>query len=270
MAITGIIRVMERAARKAGQRLRRDFGEVEHLQVSRKGPADFVSKADQRAERTLYDELKAARPDWGFLLEEAGEIDMELGKPRWVIDPLDGTSNYLRGFPHYAVSIAQMDRGEAVLGVVYDPVRDELFMAARGSGATVNERKVRIGQRLGLEGALIATGLPYRQRRHLGAQLGMIRALLGEAEDIRRTGSAALDLCYVACGRLDGFFEIGLKPWDLAAGALIVREAGGRVTDFRGEPGFMESGNVVAANLKVGDAMLAAIKPELTPELARQ
>jgi myo-inositol-1(or 4)-monophosphatase len=266
----GALNIAIKAARAAGTAIVRSLNRLDSVPVVEKQRYDFASEVDRAAEAEAVREIRRAFPDHAILAEEGGASGSDRARFTWVIDPLDGTSNYLRGFPHYAVSIAQLDRGEAVLGVVYDPVRDEMFLAARGSGATLNERKVRIGQRLGLEGALIATGLPYRQRPHLAAQLGMIRALLGEAEDIRRTGSAALDLCYVACGRLDGFFEIGLKPWDVAAGALIVREAGGRVTDFRGEPGFMESGNVVAANLKVGDAMLAAIKPELSAELARQ
>ena len=265
----GALNIAIKAARAAGSAIMRSLNRLDSVPVVEKQRYDFATEVDRAAETEALREIRRAFPDHSILAEESGASGTH-SRFTWVIDPLDGTSNYLRGFPHYAVSIAQLDRGEPVLGVVYDPVRDELFVAARGSGATLNERKIRIGQRLGLEGALVATGLPYRQRQHLASQLGMLRALLGEAEDIRRTGSAALDLCYVAAGRLDGFFEIGLKPWDLAAGALIVREAGGRVTDFRGEAGFMQSGNVVAANLKVGDAMLAAIKPELSPELARQ
>jgi myo-inositol-1(or 4)-monophosphatase len=265
----GALNIAIKAARAAGSAITRSLNRLDSVPVVEKQRYDFATEVDRAAEAEALREIRRAFPDHSILAEESGASGTH-SRFTWVIDPLDGTSNYLRGFPHFAVSIAQLDRGEPVLGVVYDPMRDELFVAARGSGATLNERKVRIGQRLGLEGALIATGLPYRQRQHLSSQLGMLRALLGEAEDIRRTGSAALDLCYVACGRLDGFFEIGLKPWDLAAGALIVREAGGRVTDFRGESGFMQSGNVVAANLKVGDAMLAAIGPELSPELTRQ
>jgi myo-inositol-1(or 4)-monophosphatase len=265
----GALNIAIKAARAAGSAIMRSLNRLDSVPVMEKARYDFATEVDRAAEAEALREIRRAFPDHSILAEESGASGTH-SRFTWVIDPLDGTSNYLRGFPHYAVSIAQLDRGEPVLGVVYDPVRDELFVAARGSGATLNERKIRVSQRLGLEGALVATGLPYRQRQHLNAQLGMLRALLGAAEDIRRTGSAALDLCYVACGRLDGFFEIGLKPWDIAAGALMVREAGGRVTDFRGEAGFMQSGNVVAANLKVGDAMLAAIRPELSPELTRQ
>jgi myo-inositol-1(or 4)-monophosphatase len=264
----GALNIAIKAARAAGTTIMRSLNRLDSVPVVEKERYDFASEVDRAAEADAIREIRRAFPDHSILAEEGGASGTH-SRFTWVIDPLDGTSNYLRGFPHYAVSIAQMDRDEPVLGVVYDPVRDELFVSARGSGATLNERKVRVSQRLGLEGALLATGFPFRQRAHLNAQLGMLRSLLGEAEDVRRTGSAALDLCYVACGRLDGFFEIGLKPWDLAAGVLMVREAGGRVTDFRGEAGFMASGNVVAANLKVGDAMLAAIRPELSPELAR-
>ena len=264
----GALNIAIKAARAAGTTIMRSLNRLESVPVVEKQRYDFASEVDRAAEADAVREIRRAFPDHSILAEEGGASGTH-SRFTWVIDPLDGTSNYLRGFPHYAVSIAQMDRDEPVLGVVYDPVRDELFVAARGSGATLNERKVRVSQRLGLEGALLATGFPWRQRQPLTAQLGMLRSLLGEAEDVRRTGSAALDLCYVACGRLDGFFEIGLKPWDLAAGVLMVREAGGRVTDFRGDAGFMASGNVVAANLKVGDAMLAAIGPELSPELAR-
>jgi myo-inositol-1(or 4)-monophosphatase len=262
------INIAIKAARAAGTVIMRSLNRLDSIPVVEKQRFDFASEVDRAAEAEAVREIRRSFPDHAILAEEGGAS----GKSRftWVIDPLDGTSNYLRGFPHYAVSIAQLDRDELTLGVVYDPVRDELFVASKGSGATLNERRIRVSQRLGLEGALLATGFPFRQRQHLVSHLGMVRAVLGEAEDIRRTGSAALDLCYVACGRLDGFWEIGLKPWDLAAGALIVREAGGRCVDFRGEAGFMASGNVVAGNLKVTEGLLAAIGPELSPELTRQ
>ncbi len=262
------ITIAIKAARAAGAIITRSLNRLDGIPVIEKQRFDFASEVDRAAEAEAIREIRRSFSDHAILAEEGGAS----GKSRftWVIDPLDGTSNYLRGFPHFCVSIAQMDRDELILGVVYDPIRDELFAASKGSGATLNERRIRVSQRLGLEGALLATGFPFRQRQHLASHLGMVRAVLGEAEDIRRTGSAALDLCYVACGRLDGFWEIGLKPWDLAAGALIVREAGGRCIDFRGEAGFMESGNVVAANLKVSEAMLAAIGPELSPELSRK
>ena len=255
MAITGIIRVMERAARKAGQRLRRDFGEVEHLQVSRKGPADFVSKADQRAERTLYDELKAARPDWGFLLEEAGEIDMELGKPRWVIDPLDGTSNFLHGIPHFAISIAAQEPtldgkgwGEVTAALVYQPITDESFWAEKNGGAWLQDRRLRVSGRRHLDESLIATGIPFAGAGDPAEWSAIYNALAPQVAGIRRFGAASLDLAWVAAGRYEGFWERNLQPWDTAAGCLLVREAGGFVTDWKGRSQPICDAQVLAGN----------------------
>jgi myo-inositol-1(or 4)-monophosphatase len=241
MAFSGLIRVMERAARRAGGRLRRDFGEVEHLQVSRKGPADFVSKADQAAERTIYDELLQARPDWGFVLEEAGVIEGDPTKPRWIVDPLDGTSNFLHGIPHFAVSIAAQEPkldgsgwGDVVAGVVYQPITDETFWAEKTRGAWLQDARLRVSARRHLDEALIATGIPFAGAGD-SAQWSAIYAAIGpKVAGIRRFGSAALDLAWVAAGRYDGFWESGLSPWDTAAGCLLVREAGGFVTDWRG------------------------------------
>ena len=254
MAITGIIRVMERAARKAGQRLRRDFGEVEHLQVSRKGPADFVSKADQRAERTLYDELRAARPDWGFLLEEAGEIDMELGKPRWVIDPLDGTSNFLHAIPQFAISIAVQEPklgggwGDVTAALVYQPVTDESYWAERGRGAWLHDRRLRVASRRHLNECLIATGIPFMGHGDMAQWSRIFRSVAPEVAGIRRFGAASLDLAWVAAGRFDGFWESQLNIWDVAAGMLLVREAGGFVSDFRGGDRAIERSEFVAGS----------------------
>ena len=244
--ITGLIRVMERAARKAGSRLRRDFGEVEHLQVSRKGPADFVSKADQAAERTLWDELRAARPDWGFLMEEGGEIPGEAGKPRFIIDPLDGTSNFLHGIPHFAISIAAQEPaldgkgpdgsgwGDVVAGVVYQPITDQTFWAEKNRGAWLQDARLRVSGRRQLTEALIATGIPYHGHGDFDEWSKVLDAVGPQVAGIRRFGSAALDLAWVAAGRYDGFWESDLAPWDTAAGCLLVREAGGFVSDFRG------------------------------------
>lgn len=241
MALSALIRVMERAARRAGGRLRRDFGEVEHLQVSRKGPADFVSKADQAAERSLYDDLLQARPDWGFLLEEAGEIEGDPTKPRWVIDPLDGTSNFLHGIPHFAISIAVQEPrldgtgwGEVTAGLVYQPVTDESFWAEKSRGAWLQDGRLRVSSRRHMDEALIATGIPFAGAGD-AAEWARIYAAIGpKVAGIRRFGSASLDLAWVAAGRYEGFWESGLKPWDTAAGCLLVREAGGFVTDYRG------------------------------------
>jgi myo-inositol-1(or 4)-monophosphatase len=240
-AISGLIRVMEKAARKAGGRLRRDFGEVEHLQVSRKGPADFVSKADQHAERTLWDELRAARPDWGFLMEEGGEIAGEEGKPRFIIDPLDGTSNFLHGIPHFAISIAVQEPrldgkgwGEVTAALVYQPITDESFWAEKTRGAWLQDRRLRVSSRRHLDESLIATGIPFAGRGDSVEWMKIYAALAPQVAGIRRFGAASLDLAWVAAGRYDGFWESGLSPWDTAAGCLLVREAGGFVSDWRG------------------------------------
>ena len=240
-AISGLIRVMEKAARKAGGRLRRDFGEVENLQVSRKGPSDFVSKADEASERILWDELKTARPGWGFLFEEAGELEGDEGQPRFIIDPLDGTSNFLHGIPHFAISIAVQERklgsdewGEVTAAVIYQPITDETFWAEKSSGAWLHDGRLRVSGRRHLDEALIATGTPYQGHGNF-AEWGKIFGALGpQVAGIRRFGSAALDLAWVAAGRYDGFWESDLAPWDTAAGCLLVREAGGFVSDYRG------------------------------------
>lgn len=254
------MRVMEKAARKAGQRLRRDFGEVEHLQVSRKGPADFVSKADQAAERTLWDELRAARPGWGFELEEGGTIEGEPGKPRFIIDPLDGTSNFLHGIPHFAISIAVQEPaldgkgpdgsgwGEVTAGIVYQPITDESFWAEKSRGAWLQDRRLRVSARRNMDEALIATGIPFAGRGDMGEWTRIYHELGPRVAGIRRHGSAALDLAWVAAGRFDGFWESALQPWDTAAGCLLVREAGGFVSDYRGRSQPICSDTVLAGN----------------------
>ncbi|HET6545251.1 MAG TPA: inositol monophosphatase family protein [Rhodanobacteraceae bacterium] len=261
------VTVAVRAARAAGQVIVRHMNRLDSLNVVEKQRFDYVSDVDRMAEAEIIRELRRAFPAHAILGEETGAT----GKSRftWVIDPLDGTHNYLRGFPHFAVSIAMLEHGEPMHAVIYDPLRDELFVASRGDGALLNDRRMRVSARPGLEGALLATGFPYRQRLHLDAQLAMTRALLGQAEDIRRAGSAALDIAYVAAGRLDGFYEIGLNPWDMAAGCLLVREAGGRYCDFAGREGLPASGNLLAGNLDVVDAMIKTIAPQLSPALAR-
>ncbi|MCR2834018.1 inositol monophosphatase family protein [Parerythrobacter lacustris] len=254
-ALSGLIRVMERAARKAGGRLRRDFGEIEHLQVSRKGPADFVSKADMRAERILYDELLAARPDWGFVLEEAGIIEGDPDKPRWIIDPLDGTSNFLHGIPHFAISIAVQEPklggggwGEVTAGVVYQPITDETFWAEKTRGAWLQDGRLRVSSRSRLSDSLIATGMPFQGVGNFEEWTRIYREIGPEIAGIRRFGAASLDLAWVAAGRFDGFWESGLNPWDTAAGCLLVREAGGFVTDYRGRSQPILAEQVLAAN----------------------
>lgn len=264
----GPVNVAIKAARAAGAVITRQINRLDALNVVEKEKFDFASEVDRAAEAEIVKELKKAFPRHAILAEEGGASGRSTSV--WVIDPLDGTHNYLRGFPHYCVSIALLEHGEPMHGVVYDPIRDELFTASRGAGAVLNDRKIRVSQRNDLHGAVLATGFPFRQRRHIDAHLAMTGALLGAgAEDIRRTGSAALDLAYTACGRLDGYYEIGLQPWDMAAGWLLVREAGGRCTDFRGEGDFMKSGNIVAGNLKVSEAVVRTIAPHLTPPLSK-
>ncbi len=257
--------VATQAARAAARVILRYMNRIESIPVIEKARMDFASEVDKLAEAEIIRELKRAYPDHGFLAEESGAS----GKARmtWVIDPLDGTHNYLRGIPHFCVSIALLDRNDPVHAVIYDPLRDELFTASKGDGAYVNDRRMRVGPREDLGGAMLATGFPFRQRAHLDSQLDMTRALLADAEDIRRTGSAALDIAYVACGRFDGMFEIGLKPWDLAAGCLLVREAGGRYTDFAGRDGLPATGNLIAANPKLADEMVKRIGAQAPAEL---
>lgn len=249
---------MVKAARAGGNVLLRHLGKLDALNVVEKGRMDFASEVDGLAEEAIVKELRRAYPEYAVLGEEGGAQKAARGGGRytWVIDPLDGTSNYLRGLPHYCVSIALTENGEPIHGVVFDPIRNELFTATRGAGAVLNDRKIRIAERKDLSGSIVVTGFPPRDREHAGAQLDCVRELLREAEDVRRTGSAALDLAYVACGRVDGYFEAGVKPWDIAAGVLLVREAGGRVCDYRGASlGRMDmpsdkGGQIVAGNVK--------------------
>ncbi|WP_049621664.1 inositol monophosphatase family protein [Frateuria defendens] len=261
------VTIAARAARSAGHVILRYMNRIDGLNVVEKQRMDFASEVDRLAEAEIVKELRRAYPTHAILAEEGGAI----GKSpfTWMVDPLDGTHNYLRGIPHFCVSIALCEKGVPTHGVVYDPLRDELYTASKGDGAYLNDRRIRVGKRDSLGGAMIATGFPYRQREHLDAQLGMTRALLGQAEDIRRSGSAALDLAYVAAGRYDGYFEIGLKPWDMAAGALLVHEAGGRYCDFAGRDGLPVSGNLVAGNLHVTKALLDAIGEQATPALLK-
>ena len=250
---SGLITVMTRAVRKAAPRLRRDFGEVEQLQVSKKGPADFVSMADKRAEETLIEELRNARPDWAILSEEAGLIEGDPTKPRWVIDPLDGTSNFLHGIPHFAISIAVEDRKpngttEISHGLVYQPLTDESFWAEKGRGAWLHDRRLRVSGRKYLDEALIGTGLPHFGRGDVSSWSRIYGAIGPEVSGIRRNGAASLDLAWVAAGRFDGFWEDDLDIWDSAAGILLVKEAGGFVSDYRGQDKMFDRREYLAAN----------------------
>ncbi|MBY8828277.1 inositol monophosphatase family protein [Hephaestia mangrovi] len=253
VAHSGLITVMERAARKAGPRLRRDFNEVQHLQVSRKGPADFVSMADQRAEQTLFEELSRARPDWGFVMEERGEIAGAEGKGRFIVDPLDGTSNFLHGIPHFAISIAAEEqrpdgRWEPMAALVYQPLTDESFWAEKGRGAWLQDQRLRVSSRRDLSEALIATGIPFLGHGNFAEWSRIFGAIAPEVAGIRRFGSAALDLAWVAAGRFDGYWESDLNRWDVAAGMLLVKEAGGFITDYRGGDRAIDRNEFLAAN----------------------
>jgi len=242
------ITVMIHAAHKAARGLIRDFGEVENLQVSRKGPADFVSAADLKAERVLRNELARARPKFGFLLEEGGRVEGADSSQRWIVDPLDGTLNFLHGIPHFSISIALERNREIVAGVIYDPLRDELFHAEKGIGAYFNRRRMRVSARPRLDDAVIATGIPWRGRDGHDAYLDQLARVMNACAGVRRFGSAALDLAYVAAGRYDAFWEPGLAPWDIAAGIILVREAGGFATEIDGGRAPLETGDILAAN----------------------
>ena len=262
------VNVMIKAARAGGNVLVRHMNKLDALNIVEKERMDYASEVDGLAEAEIVKELRRANPEYAVLGEEGGAQKGRGGPSRytWVIDPLDGTSNYLHGWPHWCVSIALVENGEPIHGVVFDPLRNELFTASRGSGAALNERRIRVSERKDLAGAMLVTGFPPRERERAPAQLECIRQLLRDAEDIRRTGSAALDLAYVACGRADAYFEAGLQPWDIAAGVLLVREAGGRVADFRGSaPGKMDIAEsrgrqVVAGNIKITDPLLKTIQ----------
>jgi len=250
---SGLITVITRAARKAAPRLRRDFGEVEQLQVSKKGPGDFVSMADKRAEQTIVEELRNARPDWGLLLEEGGEIAGDPNKPRWIVDPLDGTTNFLHGIPHFAISIAVEERRpdgrpEITQGLVYQPLTDETYWAEKGRGAWLQDRRLRVSARRNLDEALIGTGIPHLGRGTTESWSRIYNAVAPEVAGIRRFGAASLDLAWVAAGRMDGFWEDDLDIWDTAAGLLLIKEAGGFVTDYRGSDRSFERREYLAAN----------------------
>ncbi len=244
---SALMTVMQRAAQKAARSLRRDFNDVEYLQVSRKGPADFVSQADKNAEKILKEDLTYARPDFGWLGEETGGALVSEGS-QWIVDPLDGTTNFLHGQPHFAISIAAQTDGVLQAAVVYDPVKDEMFCAERGQGATMNNRPIRSSGRDFLPDCLIAVGAPYKGHGDWDSFARRSQRVVSETSGLRRNGAASLDLAYVACGRVDAFFEDHLKPWDIAAGALLVTEARGLVSSIAGKAFDLGSGEILATN----------------------
>jgi myo-inositol-1(or 4)-monophosphatase len=256
MPASALMNVMISAARKAGRSLARDFGEVEQLQVSIKGPANFVSAADHKAEDIIYKELAKARPGYGFLMEERGELRGDDETHRWIVDPLDGTTNFLHGIPHFAISIGLEREGVMVAGVVYNPATDELFTAEKGKGAFLNDRRrLRVAGRKTLADAVVVTGIPHRGRPGHPKFLDEMKSVMMEVAGLRRSGSAALDMAYVAAGRYDGYWERGLKAWDLAAGIVLVREAGGLVTDVSGGDDALTRGDVLAGNKDITKAL---------------
>ncbi|MBO6551840.1 MAG: inositol monophosphatase [Roseitalea sp.] len=260
MARSALMNVMVQAAMKAGRGLARDFGEVQNLQVSVKGPGDFVSQADRKAEKTIYEELRRARPDYGFLMEESGVVEGGDSQHRWIIDPLDGTTNFLHGIPHFAVSIALERQGQLVAGLVFNPVTDELYSAERGGGAYLNDRRLRVAARRSLSDCVVGCGVPHLGRGDHGEFLIELRHVMGDVVGVRRQGSAALDLAYVAAGRLDGYWERHLSAWDMAAGIVLVREAGGFVTDLADGHDMFGRGDVIAGNEVVRRDLAAAVR----------
>ncbi len=260
-----IINIATRAARRAGEVITRALNRLDQLDISAKGPNDFVSDVDYQAESEIIKIIHKAYPAHAVLAEESGGQ----GKSEylWIIDPLDGTTNFLHGFPQFAVSIGVQYRDRLEHAVVYDPLRQELFTASRGAGAQLNDRRIRVSKAKGLEGSLIGTGFPFREHRHLKTYLKIFEDVMLHTAGIRRPGSAALDLAYVAAGRLDGFWEFGLNRWDMAGGALLIQEAGGIISDMSGGSDFMGSGNVVAGNLKIHQALLDTVAAHLTGDM---
>ncbi len=254
-----------RAARRAGAIINRAARDVDLMPVTRKRHNDFVTEVDQTAERAIIEVLHRAYPDHAILAEESGASAGNAGDSEytWIIDPLDGTTNFIHGFPQYAVSIALRHKAVLTQGVIFDPTKNELFTATRGRGAYLNERRIRVSRRVQIADALLGTGFPFRDLQGLEEYLAMFRALTVCTAGIRRAGAASLDLAYVAAGRLDGFWEIGLAPWDMAAGALLILEAGGLVGDLQGESGWLESGRIACGNPKIFVQMLRAIAPHL-------
>lgn len=267
MGRSAILNVMEAAVLKAAKGLNRDFGEVANLQISRKGASDFVTATDTRAEKLLFDELKKARPAYGFLMEEQGEVAGD-GVHRWVIDPLDGTHNFIHAIPYFCISVALekivAGKREIHAALVYDPIHNEMFMAEKGQGAYVNDRRLQVSRRDAAENMMLATGAPRPGKPEFEQMGELMRAASGFGSTMRLCGAAALDLAYVAAGRFDAFWHSHLRPWDLAAGILLVREAGGIVTDLAGADGMLNSGTIIAGNPLVQPKLLSLLKPVYT------
>lgn len=264
-----MLNIAVRAARSAGNVIVRAFEQHDKLEVEAKGTNDFVTNVDKAAEQAIIEIIQKAYPDHGIVSEECGVIAGTDEDFQWVVDPLDGTTNFVKGIPHFAVSIALKVKGKLDQAVVFDPIRGELFTASRGKGAQLNGFRIRTKQAKELSGAVLATGFPFKKKQHLDNYMGMFKALFMKTSDMRRAGSAALDLAYLAAGRVDGYFEIGLKPWDTAAGELLVIEAGGLVTDFGGGHNHSVSGNIVAGSPRLLKEVLTDIRPFLNDALKK-
>jgi myo-inositol-1(or 4)-monophosphatase len=255
------LNIIVKAARRASQIINRASNDLEHLKVTTKRQSDFVTEVDRAAEAAIIEVLREAYPEYGILAEESGETPGQGAgsEYQWIIDPLDGTTNFIHGFPQYAISIALAHKGQITQALVYDTLRNEMFTASKGGGAFLNERRIRVSKCLKLEDSLIGTGFPYRCFDHVDAYLGIFKELTQKTSGIRRPGAAALDLAYVACGRLDGFWEFGLSPWDMAGGALLISEAGGLISDLAGEQNYLETGNVIAGSPRVFAQLLQVV-----------
>ncbi len=264
-----MLNIAVRAARKAGNLIAKNYETPDAVETSQKGSNDFVTNVDHEAERLIVEIIRKSYPKHSIVTEEGGDLGGEDTDIQWVIDPLDGTSNFIKRLPHFSVSIAVRVKGRTEVGVVYDPMRNELFTAVRGQGSQLNGYRLRGSSARDLDGTILATGFPFKARQHSQSYMKILTKLFGRCADFRRTGSAALDLAYVAAGRVDGFFEIGLKPWDFAAGELLVREAGGLITDFTGNHNYLSSGNLVAGTPRVVKAMLGEMRDELSEALKR-
>ncbi|HKB60400.1 MAG TPA: inositol monophosphatase family protein [Gallionellaceae bacterium] len=260
-----MLNIAVKAARRAGNLIHRAAENLDHLTVAKKSHADYVSEVDRAAEQTIIETLLGAYPNHQILAEESGAQGSS--EYVWIIDPLDGTTNFLHGFPQYAVSIALQHNGVLTQAVIYDPTRNDLFTASRGRGAFLNDRRIRVSRRKVLADALIGTGFPYTRFEHIDAYMAMLRDMMQNTAGLRRPGAAALDLAYTAAGRYDGFFETGLKPWDIAAGALMIVEAGGMVGDLQGKDGYLKSGHICAGNPDIHPQLLKLIAPHLTDGL---
>jgi myo-inositol-1(or 4)-monophosphatase len=263
MARSALMNVMVGAALKAGKSLARDFGEVQNLQVSTKGPGNFVSAADKRAEEILFNELKRARPEYSFLMEESGAIEGGDSQHRFIIDPLDGTTNFLHGIPLFAISLALERQGQMVAAVIYNPAMDELYTAERGGGAFLNDRRMRVAGRTALPDCVIGTGIPHLGYGHHGNYLLQLRNVMGETAGARGLGASSLDLAYVAAGRLDGHWQEDIKLWDIAAGILLIREAGGFITDKNGKMDGLDGSSIVTGNELIHRALLKTLAKPL-------